>query len=624
MFRNNLNVFLSLLLVCLAPAAADDAGLPRFGRFGAHTSLARADFEDSARLRDLIRAGNLYLSLADALALAVENNLDLELQRAGVQMSNTELLRAKGGGTLRGLLYTLSESPAGVGGPASPLLTAQASIGRGASGSSVANNATSLGGLSEPQVNLSVLGATALSNGSSVPNYDPALVGQLNWTHQTTPQSNSSTSGTNSLVTSTALANAGYQQGFGSGGQVNAFFNNSRQSINSLRSGYSPFTGSSLGVSVTQPLLRGFGLRLNRRFIRMARNEQKIGSLLFQQQLVATVYGVVRLYTDLVSLYEDAKVKEQSLASAQKLYSDTQAQVEEGTLAPVELTRSNALVFSSRQDLINAQGLLEEQEAILKNVLTRGNQGVDLLSARIIPTDTLSLPEKDDIRPIQDLLAEAYANRPDLSQAGLQINNSEISLEGARSAVRPQVDLVGTVQNAGLTGAVNPLAGNPDVPYVGGFGGLLEQLATRKFPTYGAGIQVTLPFHNRVAEADLARDELQVRQSRIRLKQLENQARLEVADALIAMRRSRASYEAAVQARLLQRESLEAEQVRFEAGASTGFFVIQYQTLLSQASSTEIVAKGAYFKARAALERATGTILQVNGVRPDSAYLGHK
>jgi outer membrane protein TolC len=345
-------------------------------------------------------------------------------------------------------------------------------------------------------------------------------------------------------------------------------------------------------------------------------------SLLFQQQLVASVYGVIRLYTDFVALYEDQKVKQETAALAEKLYSDTRAQVDEGTLAPVEMTRANAQVFSTRQDLINARGLLQEEEAILKNVLTRrGNEDPEVRAAHIIPTDTLAIPEKDEIRPIQDLLSEALASRPDLGQARLQIENSEIGLEGARSATRPEVDLVGVMQNNGLAGSVNPAA-LPNPGFAVGYGGLLEQVLARKYPTYGIGLQMTLPVHNRIAEADLARDELQLKQSRIRLRQFENQARLEVEDALIAMGRARSSYEAAVQARKLQEESLEAEQARFEVGASTSFFVIQYESLLAQARSTEVAAMSSYVKARAALERATGTILDDHKISLDAAVKG--
>jgi outer membrane protein len=579
-------------------------------------------FQNSPRVHELIRAGNLYLSLQDALALAIENNLDIELQRSALPVADAELLRAKGGGTLRGLNYTLAEAPAGVGGTLSPVVTSAAIAGRATSGSSVATNALELGVLAAPLANLSMQGGIPQSSGTVVPGYDPAIVGLLTWTHQTAPEVSIQTTDTPTLVSNTTLANAGIQQGFSTGAQAALSFSNNYQSVNALSYGYTPFTTSSLGLTVTQPLLRGFGMALNRRFIRIAGNERKITGLLFQQQLIASVYGVIRLYTDFVALYEDEKVKRETVALAEKLSSDTKAQVDEGTLAPVEMTRANAQVFSTRQDLINARGLLEEEEAILKNVLTRrGNEDPEVRAAHIIPTDALAIPEKDQIRPIQDLISEALANRPDLGQARLQIENSQIGLEGAKSATRPEVDLVGVMQNNGMAGTVNPFA-LPNPGFTGGYGTVLDQVLARKYPTYGIGLQMTLPVHNRIAEADLARDELQLKQSQIRLRQFENQARLEVEDALIAMGRARSSYEAAVEARKLQEESLAAEQAKFEVGASTSFFVIQYESLLAQARSTEVAAMSSYVKARAALERATGTILDDNKISLDAAVKG--
>jgi len=567
------------------------------------------DFRNSPRVHDLIRAGNLYLSQADALALAIENNLDVELDRFSFQIADTDLLRAKGGGLLRGIPFLITEAPTGAGGPLSPIATNPASATSVTTGTTITTNALELGALGEPQTNLSIQGSIPQSNGTAVPIFDPSIVGQLNWMHQNTPELDIQSYGVPSLVANGFNANAGLVQSFGSGAQVNLAFDNTHQSLNALDTNYNPYTGSSLGLTVTQPLLRGFGPALNHRFIRIAANDRKINTLLFHQQLIATVYGVIRLYTDFVALSEDVKVKQESVAAAEKLYSDSKAQVDEGTLAPVELTRANAQLFATRQDLINSRGVLEEQQAILKNLLTRtGN--------------ALSVPEKEDIRPIQDLFTEAMANRPDLGQASLQIENTQIGLKGARNATLPEVDLVGVVQSNGLAGPLNPLAPSTDTPFIGGYGTVLDQLFTQKYPTYEIGVQVTIPIHNRIAEADLARDELQLKQSEVRLRQLQNQARLEVEDAVIAMRRSRASYEAAGQARRYQQESLEAEQMRYEVGASTAFFVIQYESLLAQAKSTEVAAKSAYVKARAALERATGSILEAHQISLEAGIKG--
>jgi outer membrane protein len=584
------------------------------------STVTPPSFENSSRIQQLMRAGNIYLSLPDAIALAIENNLDIELLRYAIPISQMETLRAKGGGLTRGLYYTLATPPAGVGGPQSPLLTQAAT--QSTPGSSVATNALELGVLSEPQTNLSLLSSIPLSIGSPIPAFDPSLFANYSWMHQTVLNSNQSTSGTGALVNDIQTGNAGYQQGFSSGANVNVAFNNTQESTNSPKNVFNPYITSDLALTVTQPLIRGFGRKLNERFIRIGVAEEKITNLLFRQQVIEVVYGVVRLYTDLVALTEDVKVKEETLSFAQKLFDDTKAQVDEGTVAPLELSRARAQVSGSRQDLINSRGLLEEQEAILKNVLTRrGNEDAGVRNARFIPTETLNVPNEEDNRRIEDLLAAAYQNRPDLGQAALQMQISEISLEGSVNNLRPELDLVGSAQNNGLAG--QPLIAGVDPRFSGGFGTVLDQIATRKNPTYSIGLQLTLPLRNRVAQADAIRDQLQVRQTQVRERQLRNQVQVEVEDALIAMRRARASYEAAVETRTLQEQSLSLEQTRYAEGVSTAFFVIQYQSYVAQARSAEVASRSAYVKARAALERAVGSILDDNKVTIEAALNGH-
>lgn len=615
-------VLIALLFTSQGGLMADDWNwLDR--PFVPHYPVRPVDLTNSPLIHQLLRAGNIYLSLSDAITLAIQNNLDIELERYGLPAADMEVLRTKGGGVPRGILYTVNEVPVGVGGPASPLITSAAApeIATGA----IPTNPSELGALVEQQDNLATTGTVPFSNGSPVPIFDPAITGQFSWTHQTNPQSNPFSVNTNNLISTIGLADAGFVQGFAAGTQINMGFNNTTETLNSGVYPYSPFTSSNLGFTITQPLLRGFGVAVNRRFIRIAQNEQRIANLLLRQQLIATVYGVVRLYTDLVALYEDVKVQEETLASAEKLYSDTQARVEEGTQAPIELTRANAQVYAIRQDLIDAQGLLQEQEAIVKNVITRRTANdPELLTARIIPTDTIEVPATDEIRPIQDLLADAYANRPDLQQANLQTANSKIYIEGDHNNLLPEIDLVGIAQNNGLAGQINPLATNVTTNFIGGYGSALDQLFSAKYPTYGVGLNITIPLRNRIAQSDLARDQVMLRQTEIREQQLRNQAQLEVQDALIAMQRARSSYEAALKTQALQQESLEAEQAKFDVGASTSFFIIQYESYLAQARSTVVVAKSAYLKARAALERATATILQDNHVSIDDAIRGRQ
>jgi len=605
-------VYLSCALA-LAPAADLEYLRPYQAR-----SVPQPSYANGPRIAQLIRAGNLYLSLSDAISLAMENNLDVVLVRYAIPIAGTETLRAKGGGLPRGLYYVIDQAPAGVGGPSSPLVTQAAT--QSTPGTSVASNALELGVLAEPQVNLLTQSTVPLSNGTPVPAFDPVLFADYNWMHQTTLNANTSSSGIPALIGDVQTGNAGYQQAFGIGANVQLAFNNTEESTNSPRNLVSPYINSDLALTVTQPLLRGFGRRVNDRFIRIGVAEQQITDLLFRQQLIEVVYGVVRLYTDLVALSEDVKVKEETLAFAEKLLEDTKLQVEEGVTAPLELARARAQVSGSRQDLINSRGLLAEQQAILKNVITkRGIEDTEVRQAHIIPTDALTMPSAGTAPALDQLLDQAYKNRPDLGQADLQVKISELSLIGSKNNLRPELDLVGTAQNNGLAG--QPLAVT-NTQLAGGYGTVLDQIATRKNPTYAIGLNLTLPLRNRVAQADAYRDELQIRQTQVRERQLRNQVQLEVEDAVIAMERARASFEAAVETRALQEQSLELEQTRFSEGVSTAFFVIQYESYVAQARSAEVAAKSAYLKAVAALERATGSILDSHGVTVEAAKKG--
>jgi outer membrane protein TolC len=592
-------------------------------------SLPEPNLQNSGRIYDLVRAGNIYLSLADAIALTIENNLDVEVSRYQVAEMKTDTLRAKGGGTLRGIgSYYVTELPQGVGGPSSPLLTGAATGSTPTT--SVPNDVYSLTLLTGVLQNLAVE-TGAFSDGPPVPAYDPALVGSLNWQHSTTPETSSFATGTNTLISNTTTGSLNLQQAFSTGTQYSLGYNSASQNVNSTRSSYNPYTNGSLGLTVTQPLLRGFGPAVNRRFIRIAKNNEKVSLLLFKQQVITAIYGIARLYFDLAALNEDLRVKQDTLAAARSLFENTRSGVEEGTAAPVEKTRADAEVAGSEQDLINTQGLVDEEEVIIKNLLTRGGSRDPVLrNAHIVTTEPMNVPEKEPEEIADELLAQALANRPDVEQGALQVANSEIYLKGSRNELLPDLDIVGMAQNSSLAGSMNSLATTtgttgttaPPSGTIGGYGTSLDQIFSAKYPTYGIGIQLNLPIRNRVAQADVERDELQFRQAQAALQQLRNQAQLEVDAALVALRRARAAYDAAVKTRILQAQSLEVEQVRYEAGVDTAFFVIQYQSYLSQARSTEVVAKANYFKAKAALDRAIGASLERNNISIDEAYHG--
>ncbi len=584
--------------------------------------VSPVNFQNSSRIFDLMRAGQLYLSLDDAIALALENNLDIEQERFVPKMADTDLLRAHGGGLLRGLNLLVNEPAPGIGGPNGPLLT---NLTAGSTPSALVNtNFSDIALISQQQNNLSVTDATPMSNGPAIPQYDPLVSGLFNAQHLTTSEYTSILTGSNWLAENNVNASAGLNVGLAAGTQVSVNFDNSRYSTDAARYTYNPFVNSSLGITITQPLLQGFGASLNKRFIRIARNSQKVADLVFRQQVMDTVAGVARLYTDLLSLNEDVKVKQEALRLAERLYEDNRNQVQQGTQAPIEVTRANAAVAASRQALITAQGLVRQQELIVKTAITRGGlANPQVMTAHIIPTDTLAVPQQEPAQLLPDMVAAALRNRPDLAGAGIQVENTEISLKGSLNALKPSLNLVGTVQNSGMAGDLNALAGAPAGSLnVGGYGDVLGQLFRRNYPSYGVGLQLNLPLRNRVAQADAVRDELQVRQAQVRQQQLQDQVRLEVADAEESLLQARAAYDAAVEARKLQEQSVNVEKQTFDVGLSTNLQVIQYQDYLAQAQSTEVASKGAYIKARIALQRATGTILNENHVAIDEAYRG--
>ena len=595
-------------------------------------TVSGVSFQNSNRIESLMRAGNLYLSLEDAIALALENNLDIEIQRFGPSIAGSDVLRAKGGGTLRGVSLSVGEPPAGLGGPISPLLTSATPTTLPTSSTSIPVNVTDLAAIARSVSDLSIVSPAAFSLGSPIPAYDPVVNFSLNALHQSTPQTNTIVSGTNVLVVQSVANNEGFVQAFSPGTLVNLTYNSTYETTNSLRSLINPYTSGLLSLTVTQPLLRGFGMAVNRRFIRIAKNDVQISDLVFRQQVIDTVAGVVRLYFDFVSLVEDANVKRDALATAQKLYDQDVLQVRQGILAPIDLVQAQAAVAARRQDLINSEGFVREQETILKNVLTRrGTADPAVRAAHIIATTPIPVPGAATVQPLEDLIETAMRYRPDVATADLQMVNARITLEGSRNELLPDVSLVGTFQSGGLAGMLNQSAlAPPGSPFfsvvspalLGAYGTMLSQIFRRNFPTYGIGVQLSLPVRNRVAQADYARDMLQYRQAQASRQQFVNQVRMEVEVSATALERTRAAYEAAVEARKLQEQSLAAEQEKYAVGLSTTYLIIQYQTFAQQASSTEVAARAAYAKARVDLERAIGMILPEYGISIDEAFRG--
>ncbi len=565
------------------------------------------------RARALVHDGAIQLSLYDAIALAIENNLAVEVGRYSLSIAGLDRVRASGGGSLRGVDYTVAEGPTGVGGPGSPLLNSAASSVTPTT--PTVNDINALNVLNETNTSLSEQGATPYSSGPPVPTLQPTLIGQGLFLQRDNP-----------LVSNDPLrftaANMAFVQGFSSGTQVQAGVNNESQTLFGTRTNYNPFSVPNISLTISQPLLRGANRSVNIRYMRIGAINQRISRLVFYQQLISTVYGVSRLYWDLVSLRENAAVKKQSLDAARKLLEDDKAQVDQGTLAPLELTRAQSLVTSSELDLIQAQGLVGQQEVILKSQLARNGSGDAILAELpIVTTDSINVPENEDLKPINDLVRDAMRSRADVAQAQLQVEGDEISLQASRNAALPQIDFVGNFQTRGSSEVPFEILGNPGTALIGAPSDLTTA-ATRTSRVYQAGVQLNLPIRNRVAESDAARDILQLRQAQARTHLLTNQVREQVESAVIALRTARTALNAATQSRQYQEQLVGAERDKFSVGASTNLLVIQQETFLAQARSTEVATRSVWIKARIALDRALGDLLLKNGISFEQAVFG--
>jgi len=585
---------------------------------------------DATRLNALIRDDKLYLTLEDAIALALENNLDVEAERYDLEIAQTEITRAAGGGNLRGIDYNVQEPPNGVGGPGSPLLNSATTNPNPTT--PAVTDLTALNSTNQAQQNFSETTAGfTYAPGPNVPLFDPQLIGEAGYLRRSDTVTLASATGTTTTPGTTTTqpgalnyveTNVAYLQGFSSGAQLEATVNNDSQVINGSKSQYDPFSTPSTSVTLTQPLLRGRGRDVNLRFLRIARLDNKVSRLLFEQQVMDTIYGTSRLYFDLVSLGENVLVKQEALRAATKLRDDDKDQVDLGTLAPIELTRAEALASSSEFDLIQAQGLYRQQEVILKTQLLRTASPV--FSARfkeIVPTDRIIVPDTFPQIDTEALIAQGLAHRPDLAQAGLQIEANKISVNASRNSALPQLNAYANIQTRGTTEQAfdtlgSPGTGAPTVPQNLALGSL------RTSTIYQAGVQLTLPLRNRVATADAARDAVQLRQSQAHTEKLAAQAREEIEAAIVAVQTAEAGYRAASKSREYQQQLLDAERDKLSVGQSTDLLVLQNEAFLAQARSTEIAARSNWMKAHIELDHALGDLLEKNHVQLEDAISG--
>jgi outer membrane protein TolC len=571
--------------------------------------------------------GKLYLSLNDAIALALENNLDVAIARYNLNIADTDVLRAKAGSAILGVNAGIVQNTPG-GGVGGIGATAGASTGGtslGAGGIGAGTNG---------------LVSSTLGQGPPITSFDPILTGSLQMDRAFSLSSNGF-NGVPVVNQNTGTANFAYQQGLASGTAISIGFNNSHITNNIPFTTLLPQVSSSFQFKLTQHLLQGFGFAPNTRFIRIAKNNRELTDVAFRLQIIDSVDQIENIYWDLVYAYENARVQQESLSFAQKTLSDTKKQVEIGSLAPIEVVRSQSTVAQDQQLVTTAQTNLQLEQLLMKNALTRTLKDPVLANAEVIPTSTTDFPAQEEVVPTEDLINQALRHRAELVESRIDLNSRSVSNKAVRSALLPTLDLYAYYGGSGLGGDLNPITpfcssaaastslcippGSIPSQFNSGpvgYGTALQNLVTSAAPDKGLGLSLNIPIRNRAAQSLQIRSELEYRQAEMRQQQIENQVGIEVRNAQYAVQQNRASVESAKAALDLARQSLDAEQKKYQFGTSTTTLVLQYESQLATAESTLVNATVAYEKSRIELDRATGSLLDHNGISVDDAVRG--
>jgi outer membrane protein len=526
------------------------------------------DISNTGRADSLIRAGNMYLSLADAIALALENNIDIEVSRYVYPLADAALLGARGG------YNTLS--------------------------------------------------------------YDPTVTSTINWGHTAQITSNAITAGGVPVnISDTRTRNFGISQGFLTGGNVTMGFNNNIATTNNANINFNPNYTTGLQLQGTQPLMQGFGFGYNSTNIRIAKNNIRLTDYQFELQVDTTLNTVISTYWNLVASALAVDVAQETLDEANHLLSDNQKQLDIGTMAPLDVMQARLQVSTSESSLITAQTAVEQLEVTLKSLISRnGLADASLAAVHIIPTDSITVPAVEPIQPEQDVVAKALDRRPELAQARIQVDNSKLNVAAAHNVLLPTLNVVGSVSNPGLGGPLNPIPNvNPQTllpvqrtgindSLLGDYSNILRQVFGVPTINYNIGVTLSLPLRNRSAQGAYAQQELQQRQNELAVQKEVNQIRMDVQNALIAVKNARARYVSAKVASDVAQQVLDAEQKKYELGASTSYAVVQHQVDLANARSSEVQAVSTYAQAKLQLDQATGTIIESNNVVINEAKSG--
>ena len=571
---------------------------------------------NSPDLNQLIRDGKLYLSLKDAIRLALQNNLDIAIARYNLPIADMDILRTRAGGVFRGVNAGVVQGTpgGGVGG-----------FGTGAPGAGAGGTTAGAGGAG---AGASGLVQSTLGVGSAVPSYDPAVIGSIGAEHQTTQLANQRIYGVPLLQLNTGQANFGVTQAFATGSSISFEFNNNRQTTNSPFFNLSPALGAMYRFSFQQQLLSGFGFGPNLRYLRIANNNKKISNIAFKDQVMATVTQIENIYWDLVNAYEQSQVNEQSVAFATQSFENAKKQLQLESIPAMDVMRAEAEVSRRDQDLTVARTSLQLQELLMKNAITKTLEDTVLEAINVVPTDTLQSAQiTPSEQSVDQLIQEALHQRPELAESDVDLVNRQISRKAARNALLPSLSLVGFYGGSGLAGPLNPVYNVPGVPNASNvptdFSGALANAFNNTAPDYYVGFNLNIPIRNRVAKADQYRSELEYRQAELRREELRKQIRIEVRNAEYALEQTAARVEAARKARDLAQRTFEITQKEQTLGAGSTYQTMTAQRDLALAELDLVTAMTVYQKARIEVDRATGSTLEHNGIQLQDALTGN-
>jgi outer membrane protein len=549
--------------------------------------------ENSPRLLSLIRDGKLNLSLADALALTLENNLDIAVQRYVVPISQTDILRTRSGQAARSFAGALYPSELNAG-----------AIGAGVTNAGGAGGTGNAGGITG--------GGGAVFIGPAGA-FDPAVTFGSSWDRVTSPLNSVVVSGIPTTTSYATAFSSSYSQMFTDGTSYSVSLSALRQSTTQKNTLFNPDVTSRLSIGMNQPLLAGRGKLYNERFMGVAQTNQKTADEVFRLQVITSVAQLENAYWDFAGFQLNVRVAQESLDASEELLEETRKQEQIGTMSRLDVVTAESQAAASRRDLIVAQTNLEQQQTNLKQLLSKRDDPA-LEAATIVLTDSLPEPQASDLPSLADALATAVSNRPELRQAQNNLQNQEIAIRFTENNMLPTTSVFGLYASSGLQGN--------NLLVTGGAAGSLSQSLGASYPETAYGVTVTAPLRNRSAQADAVRAQLERNQLEIGLQNSRNQIDLQVRQARINLIQGQSRVQAAHEAVRLAQLSLDAEREKLTVGLSTSYNVVLRERDLATAQYAEVQATSAYAKARVAMNQATGTILDRNGIRLDDALSG--